>query len=281
MITKLIPFVLLICGMSNSQVISGKIISSENNQAIPYARIGVEGENIGAIADETGYYKIDLTDVDRAKKILVQLGGFNSFEQNIQRFINNSNHTIALKDKVNDIAEVVITPKTFESKNLGVTSKSKKMVYGFSSNGNTNDYRELAIPFSNKKKLKVEKINLNIAIFKTDKPVVLNFNIYSNENKNPGNSILSENLTVELTEDKIVDGTFTYDLSDKSVWIDNEDFYVSVQVMSNFKGDFGFSAALLKTVYDRSFYNKWDKVTMGSPAINIDVKIEKQKRRKV
>ena len=60
------------------------------------------------------------------------------------------------------------------------------MYYGFSSNGTTaNKYREFAIPFSNNKKLKIEKININIAQFETDKPIILNFNIYSNKNKQP------------------------------------------------------------------------------------------------
>ncbi|WP_068944331.1 carboxypeptidase-like regulatory domain-containing protein [Chryseobacterium timonianum] len=276
---KFIFFSLLLFNFANSQLISGKIISNEKNQVIPYARIGVENENIGALTDENGNYSIDLSNIDQSKKIIVQLGGYNSFEQNIKDFIHSNNHTIILKEKVNEIAELKIVPKAFENKNIGVKSKAKKMLYGFSSNGSSQTaYREFAIPFSNKKRLKIEKIHLNIAKFKTDKPIVLNFNIYSNKNKQPGESILLENLTTELTADKIIDGTFTFDLNDYSVWIDKEDFYVSVQVMSGFKGDFGFSAALLRTVFERTFYSNWEKIIAGSPAINIDVRIEKEKR---
>ncbi len=277
--TKFILFFLFAFSIINSQIISGKIISDENNQAIPFARIGVQEENIGAIADENGNYKIDLSNIDKSKKITVQLGGYISFEQKIQDFINLNNHNIILKEKVSEITEVILNPKTYENKNFGVNAKAKKMVFGFSSNeSNENLYREFAILFSNKKKLKIEKINLNIAVFKTDKPIVLNFNIYSLKDKQPGESILSENLTVELTADKIKDGTFSFDLSDKSIWINKEDFFVSAQIMSGFKGDFGFNAALFKTVYVRTFYNKWEKITIASPAINVDVKIEKQKR---
>lgn len=272
-------FSLLLFSFVNSQVISGKITSSENSQVIPYARIGVENENIGALTDENGNYTIDLSNTDQSKKIIVQLGGYNSFEQNIKDFISSNNHNIILKEKINEIAELKIVPKTFESKNIGVKSKAKNMLYGFSSNGSSQTaYREFAIPFSNKKRLKIEKIHLNIAKFKTDKPIVLNFNIYSKKNKQPGESILLENLSTEITADKIIDGTFTFDLNDHYVWIDKEDFYVSVQVMSGFKGDFGFSAALLRTVFERTFYSNWEKITAGSPAINIDVKIEKEKQ---
>lgn len=277
--TKFTLLFLWIFSFANSQVISGKILSSENNQVIPYARIGVEEENIGAVADENGIYKIDLTNMDKAKKITVQLGGYISYEQNIQDFINSNNHNILLKEKVNEIAEVVLSPKSYENKNWGINTKAKKAGFWYSSNGGSeaNMLQEVAIFFSNRKKVKLEKINVNINQFTTDKPVVLNFNIYSNENNRPGQSILSENLSVKLTEDQIKDGTFTYDVSDKSIWIDKESFYVSVKIMSGFKGKIGLSAALLSTVYLRSYYDKWQKIPVGAPAINVDVKIAKEK----
>lgn len=123
--------------------------------------------------------------------------------------------------------------------------------------------------------MKIERIHLNIAKFKTDKPIVLNFNIYSNSNKQPGESILLKNLSTEITADKIKDRMSTFDLSDYAIWIVKENFYISVQVISYFKGDFGFSAAILRTVSEVNFCSSWEKVTMGRPVINNDVKIEK------
>ncbi|UOE40062.1 carboxypeptidase-like regulatory domain-containing protein [Chryseobacterium suipulveris] len=277
---KLIFFSLFIFGFSNSQIISGKIVSNDNNQAIPFARIGIENENVGAIADDNGNYKIDLSNVDRNKVLTVQLGGYESFSNKVYDFINAKNHDIILKEKISNIAEVKLTPKTFENKNWGINTKAKKLGFWFnsnnSSNGNWKD--EVAISFSNNKKVKIEKINLNINQFETDKPVLLNFNIYSKEDRRPGKSILSEVLTVEVTKDQIIDNTFTFDISDKSIWVDKEDFYVSAQIVSGFKGKIGFSAALLGAVYMRSYYDKWEKIPVAAPAINIDVKVEKEKR---
>ena len=278
--TKFTLLFFSIVSIINSQIITGKIISNDNNQAIPYARIGVEGENIGAIADETGNYKIDLTNFDKFKKVTVQLGGYYPFEEKIENFINSNNHNITLKEKINEIAEVKLRPKTYENKNWGFNTKAKKIGFWYSSNSNNegNWKEEIAISFSNKKKVKIEKINLNINQFDTDKPVLLNFNIYSKDKERPSKSILSEILTVELTKEQIKDGTFTYDISDKSIWIDNEDFYVSVQIVSGYQGKIGFSAALLGGVYIRSYYNKWEKIPVAAPAINIDVKIAKDKK---
>lgn len=218
--TQLTLLFLSIFCISNSQVITGKILSSESKQAIAYARIGVDGENIGAIANETGIYKIDLTNVDKSKQVTVQLGGYYPFEQSVQNFINSANHNITLKEKVTDIAEVNLSPKIYENKNWGINTKAKKVGFWYNSNDNSNgNWREeIAISFSNKKKVKIEKINLNVNQFETDKPVLLNFNIYSEDKNRPGKSILDKVLTVELSKDKIKDGTFTYDISDESIW---------------------------------------------------------------
>ena len=141
-----------------SQVITGKIISNDNNQPIPFARIGVMNENFGAIADENGIYKIDLSNTDKNKELSVQIGGYESFTKKIKDFTLLGNYDIILKERISEITEVKLTAKTFENKNLGVKSKAKNMLYGFSSNGsNQSAYKEFAIPFSNSKRLKIQK----------------------------------------------------------------------------------------------------------------------------
>ncbi|WPC10574.1 carboxypeptidase-like regulatory domain-containing protein [Riemerella anatipestifer] len=105
----------LFYGIFTAQTISGKIISKENNEPIPFARIGIENENFGAIADENGNYSIDLTNVDRNKNLTVQIGGFVNFSQSIQKIING-NHTIFLNEKVVGIQEVFLNPKNIMKK---------------------------------------------------------------------------------------------------------------------------------------------------------------------
>uniref|UniRef100_UPI0030EDB613 carboxypeptidase-like regulatory domain-containing protein n=1 Tax=Riemerella anatipestifer TaxID=34085 RepID=UPI0030EDB613 len=55
--------------LTNAQNIQGKIVSNEYKMPIPYAKIGLEDEEIGTFADENGFFNIDLTKVGR-KKIL-------------------------------------------------------------------------------------------------------------------------------------------------------------------------------------------------------------------
>lgn len=129
--SKLFKFLAIIfCGILNAQTINGKIISKENNSAIPFARIGIENENFGAIADEKGNYSIDLTNVDQNKNITVQVGGFENFSQSVQNFISG-NHIISLNEKVVDIQEVKLNPKRYSEKNWGTNAKTKKVQFGF------------------------------------------------------------------------------------------------------------------------------------------------------
>lgn len=118
-------FTILLSGILNAQTINGKIISKENNETIPFARIGIENENFGAIADENGNYSIDLTNIDRNKNLTIQIGGFINFSQSIQNFING-NHTISLTEKVVEIQEVILNPKNIMKKIGGQMQKLQK-----------------------------------------------------------------------------------------------------------------------------------------------------------
>ena len=115
---------------------------------------------------------------------------------------------------------------------------------------------------------------MNIAEFNLEKPVILRYTIYNDEKNRPGKSLLEEEITIELTQDKIKDGVFTLDVNDQNIWVQGK-FYVGIQFVKEFEGNIAISAALFRTGYMRQFYGKWDKVSIAAPAINIDVKVEK------
>ena len=267
---------LLIFSFINSQIINGKIISNENKKPIPYAKIGIENENLGSISDEDGNFSIDLTNVSRNNFLVVEYGGYEIFKDNVDKFINSQNYTITLHENIINIQEVIINPKKYINKNWGTNAKSKKIQFGFNPASTKEDKsKEFGVLFSNSKKIKIDKINLNIVDIKTDVPIQLNFNIYSKNNKFPGELLATETLSVILTKDKILNETFTFDISDKNIWINKQDFFVTVQVMNSFDGWIYLSGALLKTLYYRNFYGPWNKLTVAGPALNIDVKFEK------
>lgn len=274
---KFLIFFIFLGTLLDAQTITGKVLSQYDGSPVPYAKIGIGTEENGTIADKQGNYTLDLNAVSKDLNLTVVVGGFDNFSVPINSFLKNSTHNILLKEKVRDIAEVVLTPKRFKDKHWGVDSKSKKILfatYPERKREKEEQSRELAIKFSNSKKVKIQKINLNIADFQTDVPVELRINVYNEKNGTPNESVLYKDVTAVVTKDSIKDGTFTLDVSDQDIYV-NSDFFVSIQFMNFFKGHIFLSGALLKTVFKRKYYGSWEKSSVASPAINIDVKVEK------
>jgi len=258
-----------------AQVISGTVLSKEENTPIPYVKVGVEKESLGMITDENGRFSIDLSTVNTSAKVKIEVAGYETYTKTVQEFAKHNNQKIFLKEKFKNIQEVTIVPKKLVDKNWGVNTKTKSVMYSVNPEINKENFLgETALEFKTNKKAKIKNINLNIAKFTSDKPVLLRYSIYSEKNGFPDKNILEEEITVELTENMIKDGTFTLDVNDRNIWVQGK-FFVGIQFLKEFEGRILISAALFRTGFLRVFYGDWKKMTIAAPAINIDVKVDK------
>lgn len=268
-------FIFLVYTIFQAQVISGTILSKEENKAIPYVKIGVEKEKIGAVSNEKGEFSIDLSSINTNKNVKIEVSGFEAYSQNVGNFIKTNPQKIYLSEKVQSIKEVKLVPKKLVDKNWGINTKNKTVSYSVNPKLNKESFLgETALEFSTKKKAKIKTINLNISQFNSDKPVLMKYTVYNEENGLPGKSLLEEEINIELTLDQIKDGVFSLDVNDQNIWVKGK-FFVGIQFLKNFDGNIKISAALFKTGYLRQFYGDWEKVSIAAPAINIDVKVDK------
>lgn len=268
-------FFALISFFVHAQIISGKIQSKIDKEPIPFARVGILDENFGVISNENGEFSIDLTGVDQNKKLVVQVGGYENYSIEVQN-INSTKFDIFLDEKVQNVQEVILKKQKFTEKNWGSNSHSQKILFAYYPERTKEDKsKEIAVYFGNNKRVKINRINVNVAELKADQPLQLSFNVYSKKDNLPYESIITETLTTSLTNAEIKNGVFTFDLSDRNVWVEKEDFFVSMQVLNSFGGYLFLSGSFFHTVYKRDFYSKWDKITIAEPSINIDVKILK------
>lgn len=268
-------FFALISFFLHAQIISGKIQSKIDKEPIPFARVGILNENFGVISNENGEFSIDLTSVDQNKKLVVQVGGYENYSIEVQN-INSKKFDIFLDEKVQNVQEVILKKQKFTEKNWGSNSHSQKILFAYYPERTKDDKsKEIAVYFGNNKRIKINRINVNVAELKADQPLQLSFNVYSKKDNLPYESIITETLTTSLTNAEIKNGVFTFDLSDRNVWVEKEDFFVSMQVLNYFGGYLFLSGSFFHTVYKRDFYSKWDKITIAEPSINIDVKILK------
>ncbi len=268
-------FLLFFAFYLNAQLISGTVFSKEENLPIPYVKIGVEKENVGVISDEKGNFSIDLSKANMGGDIRIEVAGYESYTETIQSFVKYNSQKILLKEKVKNIQEVKLTPKKLVDKNWGVNTKTKSIMYSVNPEFNQKNFLgETALEFNANKRSKIKNINLNIASYVSDQPVLMRYTIYSEKNGFPDKNILNEEITVELTEDMIKSGAFTLNVNDYNIWVQGK-FFIGIQFLKKFNGKINISAALFRTGFLREFYGDWQKVTLAAPAINIDVKVDK------
>ena len=265
-------FILFLGFFINAQIVSGTISSITEKQPIPYAKIGIENENAGTIADANGNFKIDLTNINKKTNLNIEVGGFEKYAISVEQFLKKNPQTIFLTEKVKEIEEVKINPAKFEKAIWGIKTKTKRIQIGHNpAKAEGDQSRELAMLFKTKRKAKIEKININISQFRADKPVFIRFTIYD-KNFHP---ISTEDLHDEITPEKIIDGTYSFDVSTNNIWV-KDDFYIGIQLLSNFIGYLYMSGSLMgnKTIY-RKYSEEWKKIPAVSPAVNIEVKVLK------
>ena len=286
---KYFCLLLLFClNWFSSQTIHGTIVSNETKQPVPFAKIGILNENLGAIADEKGNFSLDFTNVNKSSNLIVEVAGFKPYQIFVGKFINQSNHQIFLEERITDIMEVVISAKKFKDANLGYNSKSKKIHIDYLSKNSVGAKKryseeelnqpqsEIAISIETKKNTKLIKINLNFAQFTLEKPIPARFNIYDEKDGKPNQLVNSQDLVFEISKDAIKDGVCTLDVSRKNIWLKGKHFISFQPLDRNFEGNFFVSAGFLGKAFQRSYLEPW-RVLPASivPAINVDVKIER------
>ncbi|MBP7500503.1 MAG: carboxypeptidase-like regulatory domain-containing protein, partial [Chryseobacterium sp.] len=280
---KYFCLLLLFClNWFSSQTIHGTIVYNETKQPVPFAKIGILNENLGAIADEKGNFSLDFTNVNKSSNLIVEVAGFKPYQIFVGKFINQSNHQIFLEERITDIMEVVISAKKFKDANLGYNSKSKKIHIDYLSKNSVGAKKryseeelnqpqsEIAISIETKKNTKLIKINLNFAQFTLDKPIPARFNIYDEKDGKPNQLVNSQDLVFEISKDAIKDGVCTLDVSRKNIWLKGKHFISFQPLDRNFEGNFFVSAGFLGKAFQRSYLEPW-RVLPASivPAINV------------
>lgn len=273
---KKINFILALFAILSfhAQTISGTVISKDDNHPIPYAKIGIVNSNYGIQADENGKFQIKLDDISKDKELIVAVAGYKQFRSSVEDFVKTNPHNIYLYEKVTNIQEVVMTPKNYKDKNLGVNSKSKSVMFTPNMEKGNSVVEETAVEFSSGKRLKINKINMNFSRFESTTPIKVRYTIYDEKDGKPNNLILSKDIIATINKDDLDDFTYSLDVTNEKIWLEGK-FFVGIQFIGQSNGKVALSGALFRSGYYRSFYGNWEKIGMAAPAINIDVKVQK------
>jgi hypothetical protein len=206
-----------------SQLING-VVLDKHSKPIPYANIGIVNGNKGTISDESGRFKIDLTNANKTNTLRFSCIGFYSKDYLLSS-ITNDNMVVVLDEKVFSINEV----KVYPSKEKLIEFGKKKVHGGGWEFGGMGDGVELAVPYSNKSKIILQKFMFNIHSSNYDS-TLFRVNIYSNNNGVPGDII---NQTPIFIKSKTI-GWNDMDLYSYKIRINN-DFIISLEAIKGWK----------------------------------------------
>lgn len=265
--------ILLFIVISNSlfgQTFSGKVIDSKSNVPIEFVNIGIIGKNIGTISDIDGNYKINIDSVFDNDSLLVSCIGYFSHLVKIADYKKLNNWNIKLQEKIFELDEIVINPKSFKKRLLGVTSQSKRIQAGFKDN--LLGY-ECGLLLKVKKSAILEKVEINITSCTYDS-IFYRLNIYRVKSKMNFENILQKPIYVSLQKDQI-GNKISINLKPENIVVDG-DFLITLEHVKNLgSGYLYFSAGLSKkTYYRKTSQGVWETSPIGV-SISVTAKIEK------
>jgi hypothetical protein len=266
----IILILLLDCNTLFGQNISGVVLNEKSKLPIEYVNIGVLRKNIGTVSDCNGKYNLIIDSQFDNDTLLFSNIGYLPYSIKIADLKRGHNKNIFLKEKAYDINEVIVRPKKFKQRTLGVSTHFKKISVGFKDN--LLGY-ELGILMKVKKTALIKRVNINISACSYDS-IFYRLNIYKVLGKMNFENILSNPIYIRLAKNDVKD-EIHIDLQSQNIVVDGN-FLVTLEQVKNLgKGYLYFCAGLMhKTYYRKTSQGEWQTAPIGI-GLSVDADIEK------
>lgn len=92
----------------NAQTFSGKIISTKDGAAVPFANVLIKGTTTGIATDDSGNFSITVAEGQEQGTIIISAVGFTGTEKAISELDSETTNTITLKPQEYDIEQVEV-----------------------------------------------------------------------------------------------------------------------------------------------------------------------------
>ena len=214
-ITGFFCFVLFIPGVVFSQLVKGRVLSSQTKSGIGFVNVGIIGKNVGTVTDQSGNFSIELDKIYDNDSLRFSMIGYESKSFLVSYFKDNLIKTIYLSPKTYYLTEVKVFYHKVKEIRLGTPVISDALKSGFADNKLGS---ELGIKVHTKEQVKLEDINLNVATCTYDS-VTYRLNIYQSPDDIEYKNILTEPIYISFSKDKI-NNVITFDLRKYSIIIE-------------------------------------------------------------
>ena len=266
LITCMLLMMACVSSMSAQTKVTGNVVN-ERGETVEYVSIGFEEDSVGVISDAKGHFELTIPK-GRKEELSFTHVSYLPATVPYHEYANGKVLTVVLKDKVVELAEVVVgkknKPKTIAGK--GVIVPGGAVGYGGKDAHGSPDAPEVGITFSCNKDYVISDILLKVTGC-TFKQCTVSFNLYEKQDGKYVN-ILQKPI-YEIV--KQTDGKHVMDVRPEETLVlkRKKHYYLSIRVVDN-DGD-GFlylKASLQKGLYRREVKGK-QKTYPVSPAITV------------
>lgn len=255
----------------NAQEFKGTVRSKKTGKPIPYVNIGVVGRNTGTVSDATGNYTLAVGPEFDSDTLRVSCIGYTAFSTTVSQFRNQQHHDLQLEERIIELSEVVVRPKTFRQRTLGVTARSKAIRAGFEKNALG---YECGILMKNTRTAHLDKVNIHFASCSYD-TVFCRLNIYKALADMNFEPLLSQPIYVQLSKEEVLSDQVSIDLAPYDLWVEGNFLVTLEHVKDMGPGYVYFPLGLLdKTYYRKTSQAAWQTVPVGI-SISAVVRVEK------
>ncbi|WP_436517643.1 carboxypeptidase-like regulatory domain-containing protein [Ekhidna sp. To15] len=98
-------------GFSQDQIIKGKVVDAKTKLPIPYAAIGIVGENVGTVSDENGLFRVVIPSKFMDDSLTFSEVVHVRKKLSIAHLLNSKAIVIVLEEAIRELRTVEITPK--------------------------------------------------------------------------------------------------------------------------------------------------------------------------
>lgn len=253
-----------------AQNISGTVVNKATGKSIEYVNIGILGKSVGTVGNEQGEFSLKIDSAYKDETLRFSCIGYSPVSIKISEFTSD-NKKIEMQESAVNLNEVVVKPKIFIEKTLGIKTTGKGATLGFSEN--KLGY-EMGVMMKNKKSAYLKSVNINIASCTYD-TIFYRLNIYKVVGDDEFENILKEPIYIKIAKEQIKE-TISIDIKSKNI-VTVGNFLVSLEHVKDLgKGGLMLCCALTKRTYFReTSQGKWSSEGIAGASISVIADVEK------
>lgn len=238
---------------NNLIVIKGKIIDDKNKEALAFVNVGIRNKNTGTVSGQDGNFQMKINPELKSDSLTLSMAGYQTRVFSISDLLSTSKqNTISLKEKTEELKEVIVTSKALKTETKGNTTTSNFINVGLPLKflGSETGIRL----HLGKKPVLLKSFSFNISDNRLD-TAVFRLNIYRFKNGVPFENILHQNILVPVGKQT---GKYMLDLKGYKLVLDG-DLLVSLEWIQGSKAGKGNGIIFLSAGFLNS--STWHRLT--------------------